>query len=502
MFKKSTIDKLSDGIKQKTDDIADTLTDAIADISEAAQEKTDDISQTVGEWFDSNDSEPSVTINVDETTGSEQVVISVVEDDNKKNAFGSIVDEIKTRSKENNDLKSLIDNEKDRLKNERIEARNRNVFRKIKPVDNYISKKEEARDEQALQEFTKTKQEELNAARSERSREFAKKNKKTIAGLVAGVLVAGSAAGGVAIHSNNVAMAESYDQAVLYILAEDYDSAKNELTGISHEDAPALLSYASIQSDIDYYKGKPEYMHDALEQVEGIENVEVKNQYSEACDETEAAGTVQKDIDSIEITSMEDIPKDKVSSIENSISNIKERYQSLIDTQNLDNANAIIYALDNNTETGQLIKEIEDIGDVTLDSEEELKGLRSTYDGLAEDDKAIIFNYSDLTDAEEKYTTLKADYDKKIAEEKARKEAEEKAKREAEEEKRKQEEADERKRTAAAASEMQETEDYVWIPQKGKKYHSRSSCSNMKDPTKIKKSEAESRGYDPCKKCY
>ena len=44
--------------------------------------------------------------------------------------------------------------------------------------------------------------------------------------------------------------------------------------------------------------------------------------------------------------------------------------------------------------------------------------------------------------------------------------------------------------------------DMVWIPKTGKKYHSSSSCSNMKNPSKVTRSEAINRGYDPCKKCY
>ena len=42
----------------------------------------------------------------------------------------------------------------------------------------------------------------------------------------------------------------------------------------------------------------------------------------------------------------------------------------------------------------------------------------------------------------------------------------------------------------------------VWIPQSGSKYHSRSSCSNMKNPSQVTQSDAESMGYEPCKKCY
>lgn len=43
----------------------------------------------------------------------------------------------------------------------------------------------------------------------------------------------------------------------------------------------------------------------------------------------------------------------------------------------------------------------------------------------------------------------------------------------------------------------------VWIPTNGgKKYHKSASCSNMKNPEEVTKSEAEARGFDPCKRCY
>ena len=42
----------------------------------------------------------------------------------------------------------------------------------------------------------------------------------------------------------------------------------------------------------------------------------------------------------------------------------------------------------------------------------------------------------------------------------------------------------------------------VWIPRTGSKYHSKSNCSNMKNPTQVTQSQAISRGYEPCKKCY
>ena len=43
----------------------------------------------------------------------------------------------------------------------------------------------------------------------------------------------------------------------------------------------------------------------------------------------------------------------------------------------------------------------------------------------------------------------------------------------------------------------------VWIPTNGgSKYHSRSGCSNMDNPDYVTKSQAESLGFTPCKKCY
>lgn len=44
--------------------------------------------------------------------------------------------------------------------------------------------------------------------------------------------------------------------------------------------------------------------------------------------------------------------------------------------------------------------------------------------------------------------------------------------------------------------------DMVWIDDTGKKYHSKSSCSNMDAPYQVTRSEAEAMGRGPCKKCY
>ena len=41
----------------------------------------------------------------------------------------------------------------------------------------------------------------------------------------------------------------------------------------------------------------------------------------------------------------------------------------------------------------------------------------------------------------------------------------------------------------------------VWAPRTGKKYHSKATCSNMKNPSEVTIGEAKSMGLTPCSKC-
>ena len=56
--------------------------------------------------------------------------------------------------------------------------------------------------------------------------------------------------------------------------------------------------------------------------------------------------------------------------------------------------------------------------------------------------------------------------------------------------------------TKKNSSKQTSSSSYVWIPRTGSKYHSRSSCSNMKNPSNVKKSDAIARGYEPCSRYY
>lgn len=54
---------------------------------------------------------------------------------------------------------------------------------------------------------------------------------------------------------------------------------------------------------------------------------------------------------------------------------------------------------------------------------------------------------------------------------------------------------------AVITSAVTADEPLVWIPKSGSKYHSKSTCSNMKGPSEVTLDVAKSLGYDACKKC-
>lgn len=57
--------------------------------------------------------------------------------------------------------------------------------------------------------------------------------------------------------------------------------------------------------------------------------------------------------------------------------------------------------------------------------------------------------------------------------------------------------------TEATTQATEPTEEMVWIPTGGgTKYHSRSTCSNMSNPSNVPLSTAISRGFTPCKRCH
>ncbi len=60
-----------------------------------------------------------------------------------------------------------------------------------------------------------------------------------------------------------------------------------------------------------------------------------------------------------------------------------------------------------------------------------------------------------------------------------------------------------KKSATGTASVSQKTGQLVWIPTNGgKKYHSKSTCSNMENPKQVDRADAEAQGFTACKKCY
>lgn len=56
--------------------------------------------------------------------------------------------------------------------------------------------------------------------------------------------------------------------------------------------------------------------------------------------------------------------------------------------------------------------------------------------------------------------------------------------------------------TVNVPQEEETTGNFVWVPVNGgTKYHSKSSCSKMKNPIQVSLETAEKNGYTPCKKC-
>ena len=56
--------------------------------------------------------------------------------------------------------------------------------------------------------------------------------------------------------------------------------------------------------------------------------------------------------------------------------------------------------------------------------------------------------------------------------------------------------------TPTPAPSPDKPEIYVWISKSGSKYHSRSTCSNMKNPSRVTLTAAINKGYASCSKCW
>lgn len=281
-------------------------------------------------------------------------------------------------------------------------------------------------------------------------------------------------------------------------MTEQYSDAFDALKKMNYKDAQALCDYAEIQMQLDTYKGEPDKALSELKSITGIEYESVKEQYQSACEEVKKAADIQTDIDAIDISSVETIPEDTVNKVSNSKEAMDNRYDVLLDTEKYDIASRIIYNRDNNTDAWKLTTELNELGEITLESKDAIDSLRKAYDSLSDEDKKTILNYSVLTSAESKYAALKKAEDERIAEEE---------KKAAEEKKRAEEEAAEQAKKAEEkrkqAEEDAAKDSYTVYITSGDRYHN-DGCSHMgsKNKRAVTQGWAIANGYYPCNYCF
>lgn len=406
--------------------------------------------------------------------------------------FDSLREEANKRKQEKQESDSFIAREKERIKLERQKAReHRNIIRKkIKFVDDIASKSEEKKDQEELAKIELQESERVKRARSERRNRAVSRNKGKLAigGLVCLALIFGSVFTVNQVQKHKEL--EKYTSAVDCILDENYEQAEAILTEISTEDSDELLAYSKIQQGIDSYSGDPDEFQTKLEDVDEIDNPDVKAQIKEAEAQVEAAGEVQSSIDRINTAEVTLESKEDVSEIAEQVSGLDERYEVLVDTKALKSAETTIEHLEKKDDVGKTILAINEIGDVSLDSETTITKARSAYDDLELNEQKDVANLSILRSAESSLSNLKREKEaaEKAEQERARKEAEEKAQQEAE-----------------AAEERKEEEiklGYtVWVTKSGKCYHI-DGCSSLRSKAaSMTQKQAIDRGYSPCNNC-
>ena len=415
-----------------------------------------------------------------------------------KKALRSLRDELRERTAEDKAFDKAISEEKKRLAAAREEAKRKNILRKIKIVDNKISKGELERDELALKKFREIEQSRIDAARAERSSALVRENKKPITIFVAIILLICVALGMIASLKHKATIAKNYDNAVECIMAEKYENASVILEKMNYKDSQALYEYSKTNLQLDDFKGKPDKVLDRLKGIEGIEHEGVNEQCQVECGEVQKAIDIQNDINLIDISSVEAMSEEVVNHIEVSKEKLAKKYEVLLDTDKYDIASRFLYNKENNTDAWKLISELNELEDVTLESKNTLDRLRKMYDGLSDEDRKTILNYNLLTVAESKYDELKKAEDERIAEDK-KKEEERAAKEKEKEEERKRKEEEERKQAEEDAAK----DNYTVFITTGNHYHN-DGCSRMGSKNKIAVTQgwAIANGYYPCSYCF
>lgn len=160
-----------------------------------------------------------------------------------------------------------------------------------------------------------------------------------------------------------------------------------------------------------------------------------------------------------------------------------------------------------------ILKSLEKEGLVTLQYKKDDVKSNSVTIQVVNQQALAMAKAKEKEEAEKKQAEIKQQENAKKAEDQKKAEEQKKA-----DEKKKSEQA--KKNTAQTASQHSSSQSnkssstsssnqshhtnsaMVYIPKTGKKYHSNANCSNMKNPSQVSLSEAQSRGFTACKKCY
>ncbi len=154
-----------------------------------------------------------------------------------------------------------------------------------------------------------------------------------------------------------------------------------------------------------------------------------------------------------------------------------------------------------NNENISLQKELDNTKKQYQEAQVDLKNIRIENDNLVAQYESVN---SKLSELQSSYDTL-LEENSKLKEENASLQSEIESLK-AELEKLKQQPIQETSISSSSSNNINNTvpSEMVWLTQYGKKYHSKPDCgrSNPNTSYQVTLSEAQSRGYPPCKKCY
>lgn len=406
--------------------------------------------------------------------------------------------ELKLRKDESEKLKAAIEQEKLRLQQER-DAAKKSLLRKIKAIDTMKRKQEDKQDAKALSAFAAQKENEVSLDRKQRNRAFAKTHSRTLLLMVAGVVALFLIIIGIVHIANHANAVKNYEEAVALIIDKDFAAAENILKNTSYSDSYNLLCYAQLEKNINEKSRTIQSINADLMLIDTISNSQIQSLFEQTASEVRFANEVQQTINSIDLKTLPSDLKEKVQTIDSSISSVGARYLPLLKTDTYELAKKVLYHIENNTDAGIVILALNQLPQtISLSDESAVKEIRQKYDSLSDSDKLEVCNIQVLLSAESSIQTLaeeKKAADEKAAAEKAAKEA---AEREAAERAAKEQAA---KEAAEKANRPKETDGItVYITPTGKCYHRDPDCGGKNSrPTTLTK--AQNSGYRACQKC-